>query len=1172
MVEDNFVHLHVHSEYSLLDGAVRIKNLIEKAVELGMPAVALTDHGVMYGVVDFFRKAKAAGIKPIIGCEVYVARGSRFTKQTAKSKTGDKPYHLTLLAKNNTGYKNLMKLVSFAFLEGFYYKPRVDKEILKEYSNGLIALSGCIAGEIPVNIIEGKTDLAERALEEYIDIFGKDDFYLEIQDSGIPEQKTANEKIAELSKKYKVPIAATNDVHYLEKQDSKFHDVLLCIQTGSTINEKKRLKFSTEQYYFKDLKEMKALFPGQEEAIKNTVEIANRCNVEIELGMNLLPSFETPGGLSANKYLEKLCMEGVKNRYGKISDEIDARVKKELEVIEKMGFAQYFLIVWDFVHFAKKNNIRVGPGRGSAAGSIVSYCLGITDIEPLKYGLLFERFLNEERRSMPDIDIDFCYEKRSEVIKYVTEKYGEKRVAQLITFGTMAARQAIRDAGRVMEVPYADVDRIAKMIPMELNVTIENSLKMAPELKEVYESDSRFKDVIDMALSLEGMARQDSIHAAGVVISAEDLYNYAPIQKKGEGDIVTQYKMEDIQNIGLLKMDFLGLRTLSLIDKCLFLIKKTENIDIDINTISLDDKKTYEMLASGDCLGVFQLESSGMRELVINMSISKFEDLIALLALYRPGPLQSGMVNDFVDSKNGKKDIAYPHPSLKPILEDTYGTILYQEQVMGIASQLAGFSMSEADILRGAISKKKRKVLEEQRHKFIDGAKNNGIDEEISANIFQLVNHFAEYGFNKSHSAAYAMISYQTAYLKANFRVQFMAAILSIRMGNQDKVAQYVHDTRRMGIVVLPPDINESFADFTVADKSIRFGLSAIKNVGANVIECIENERKNGGKYKDFIEFCERVETSVLNRKTLESLIKTGTFDSLGQSRKYLFDNFEKITEEVIKIKKEREKGQFSLFDNEDESQDKIMFNGISSAAGQKDEYPSRQLLNFEKEMLGLYISGHPLLEYEKTLSKFDSISSLANKDDKAAATVAGIITGIKIIYTKKDQQMCFVDFEDIENSLEIVVFPNVMEKYRENIAEDKIVKIKGKLDKKEDQIKLLANEIKAIEKDEEGPADNGAGPEEKIVISIDNKYLSKDIIDDLYKIIKEDPGEYKVELIIIYSNGDRSEKKYGLPMNFKVSGEADFLKSIEAISDGKMTWLKIGPSENIKNNAGEII
>jgi DNA polymerase III subunit alpha len=1170
MARDNFVHLHVHSEYSLLDGAVRIKNLVEKAAALGMPAVALTDHGVMYGAVEFYRAARRAGIKPIIGCEVYVAPGSRFEKQAVRDKSQDSLFHLTLLAKDNTGYQNLMRLVSFGFLEGFYYKPRVDMEILKKHSQGLIALSGCIAGEIPRHLLADRTDLAGKALEKYIGVFGRENFYLEIQDSGLPEQKKANKGMKGLSQKYSIPMVATNDVHYLEKQDNRFHDVLLCIQTGSMISDAGRLKFSTDQYYFKDASEMKELFHEYGDALENTLKIAERCNVDVSLGMNLIPNFQTPEDMAPEKYLEKLVIAGAEKRYGNIDEQVKDRIRKELDVIEKMGFCQYFLIVWDFVHFARQNNIRVGPGRGSAAGSIVSYCLEITDIDPLEHGLLFERFLNEERRSMPDIDIDFCYEKRSQVIRYVTEKYGEKRVAQLITFGTMAARQAIRDAGRVLEVPYAEVDRVAKMIPMELNVTIKNSLEMSAELSQVYENDQRIRDVIDMAISLEGMVRQDSIHAAGVVISAEDLFNYTPIQKEGDSDIVTQYKMEDVQEIGLLKMDFLGLKTLSLIDKCLFLVKKTGGTDIDINNVGLDDEKTYKMLAEGDCLGVFQLESSGMRELVVNLKPSKFGDLVALLALYRPGPLQSGMVNDFVESKNGRKAIEYPHPSLKPILKDTYGIILYQEQVMGIASELAGFSMSEADILRGAISKKKRKLLEQQRQKFIDGAKNKGIDEEIAANIFQLVNHFAEYGFNKSHSAAYAMISYQTAYLKANYPVQFMAAILSIRMGNQDKVAQYVQETRRMGITVLPPDINESFSDFTVVGDSIRFGLSAIKNVGVNVIESIERQRKDSGKFRDFIDFCERVEPVVLNKKTLESLIKSGTFDSLGRSRKFLFNNFEKITEEILKVRKDRDRGQFSLFDNGEPGQDKMMFSGILDSSGNDEEYPPKQLLNFEKEMLGLYISGHPLFEYENTLSTLDSINSLAEREDKAAVAVGGIITGVKTIYTRKDQQMCFVDLEDIEGSLEVVVFPNVLEKYRESIAEDQIVCIKGKLDKKEDQIKLLANDVGRLQKDTGSVKDKTAGKLEngrKIIFSIKKKDLDKDVINDLYGIIRKNPGQYMIEFRVKDDNGKGPGKKYDLPPDFRINGSTDLLKDIETAFGGRMTWQRVKEKENIKKD-----
>src|SRR4030043_1721506 len=1066
MKKDNFVHLHVHSEFSLLDGASRITKITEKASQYDMPAMALTDHGVMYGAVEFYSQAKKIGIKPIIGCEVYLAPKSRFEKQSERDKKEENFYHLTLLAENNQGYHNLMRLVSMGFLEGFYYRPRVDKELLGKFKGGLIALSGCMSGEIPKYIISDQIEGAKRNLEQYLDIFGKNNFFLELQDSGIPEQKKVNKTLLELSSEYKIPLVATNDVHYLNKEDSKAHDVLLCIQTGSTINEAGRLKFPTDEYYLKSCDQMRELFKDFPGAIKNTLEIADRCNVNIKFEKNLNPAFAIPDGSSADEYLKKLCYEGAKRRYDNITGEIDGRIKKELEVIKKMGFSEYFLIIWDLVKYAKNNDIRVGPGRGSAAGSIVSYSLGITDIEPLKYGLLFERFLNEERKSMPDIDIDFCYEKRDAVIKYVTKKYGDKRVAQLITFGTMAARQAIRDAGRVMEMPYADVDRIAKMVPMELNVTIKNSLEIVPELNEIYENNEKVKEIIDTAISLEGISRQDSIHAAGVVISSEDLYNYTPLQKENEGDIVTQYKMEDIQKIGLLKMDFLGLKTLSLIDKTLFLIKKSKNIDIDINNIDLDDKETFEMLSEGECLGVFQLESSGMRELVINLKPTKFEDLIALLALYRPGPIQSGMLSDFVERRNGRQTISHLHPSLEKILESTYGIILYQEQVMSIASELAGFSMSEADILRGAISKKKRSLLSKQKNKFIEGAKSKGIDEKISIKIFELVNHFAEYGFNKSHSAAYAMISYQTAYLKAKYPEEFMAALLSIRMGSQEKVAQYVNETRRMGIRVLPPDINESFTDFTVVEESIRFGLSAVKNVGTNVIECIEKVRKKGGKFKNFINFCERVDSSVLNKKTLESLIKSGTFDSMGLSRKYLLENYGVILEEVLKIRKDRDIGQYSLFEVNGSQKKEVLPDGSYPPERKFREFSKKELLDFEKEMLGLYISGHPLFEYEDSLSRLTPIEVLGSLEDAANVAIGGVISRIKTVYTKKDQQMCFIELEDVSDSVEVIVFPSIFIKFREIIAEDKIVKIKGKLDKKEDQLKIIANEFEEMEKD----------------------------------------------------------------------------------------------------------
>jgi DNA polymerase-3 subunit alpha len=1158
MGKDNFIHLHVHSEYSLLDGASRINELIERACHYNMPALALTDHGVMYGIIEFYTQAKKAGVKPIIGCEVYMAPKSRWDKQLERGNNEENFYHLTLLAENNQGYQNLMRLVSLGFLEGFYYRPRVDKELLGKFRGGIIALSGCIAGEIPRYIITDRMERARKALEEYIEIFGKDNFFLELQDSGIPVQKKVNEVLLKLSGEYKIPVVATNDVHYLNREDSKAHDALLCIQTGSTINDAGRMRFPTDEYYFKSFDEMKELFKESPDAIKNTSLIADRCNVNLKFNMNLIPSFEVPENLTADEYIKKLCYENVNKRYETVTKEIEERICRELEVIKKMGFSEYFLIVWDFVKFAKSNDIRVGPGRGSAAGSIVSYLLGITDIEPLRYGLLFERFLNEERKSMPDIDIDFCYEKRDEVIKYVTDKYGEKRVAQLITFGTMAARQAIRDAGRVMEVPYAEIDRIAKMIPAELNVTIKNSLEMVPDLKEVYENDKKIREVINTAVSLEGISRQDSIHAAGVVISSEDLYNYTPIQKGNEGDIVTQYKMEDIQKIGLLKIDFLGLKTLSLIDKTLFLIKKTKNIDLDINNIDLDDQKTFNILSEGECLGVFQLESAGMRELVINLKPNKFEDLIALLALYRPGPLQSGMVNDFVENKNKRREIKYLHPSLEKILQSTYGIILYQEQVMGIASELAGFSMSEADILRGAISKKKRHLLSRQKSKFIEGAVRKGIDEKIALKIFELVNHFAEYGFNRSHSTAYAMISYQTAYLKANYPVEFMAALLSIRMGSQEKVAQYVNETRRMGITVLPPDVNGSYADFTVTGNSIRFGLSAIKNVGTNVIEYIEKERKSRGRFKSFIDFCQRVDSSVLNKKTIESLIKSGTFDSLGQSRKHLLENYERIIEETLKIRRDRDIGQFSLFDTGGSNSEKVLLNGVYNPDDKFEEFSKKELLNYEKEMLGLYISGHPLFEYRDSFSSLTPLESLSSVEDKSTLAVGGIVTKVKTIYTKRDQQMCFLELEDIGDSIEVIVFPKVLEKHRGIIAEDKVVEVTGRLDKKEDQMKIIANEIKELKKSIKMSGDQDElirDRKEKVVFTVRKEDLNKNLINGFYDILKNHPGFNEIEFKVTGEDGKDVERTYKLPSNFRINLDRSLEKDLKDLFKDKINW-----------------
>ena len=1172
-MKKNFVHLHVHSEYSLLDGSARIKDLISKAIEYGMSAIALTDHGVMYGIIEFYKTAVKSGIRPIIGCEIYQAPNSRWDKQLEKENREEVSNHLTLLVENNTGYKNLMKLVSLGFIEGFYYKPRVDSELLAQYKDGIIALSGCISGKIPRYIRNGKMPEARKAIEEYIDIFGRNNFFLELQDSGIPEQKNINKILFDLSKEFKISAVCTNDVHYLTKQDSKSHDVLLCIQTGATINEAKRLKFPTSEYYFKDYNQMAELFKDFPGSVENTVEIAERCNLELTLNLSLLPPFEVPETFTPDQYLASLCREGLKVRYKEVTPEIETRINKELEVIKKMGFAEYFLIVWDLIKFAKNNDIRVGPGRGSAAGSIVSYLLNITDIEPLKYGLLFERFLNEERKNMPDIDIDFCYEKRDRVLKYVSQKYGENRVAQLITFGTMAARQAIRDAGRVLEVTYSEVDRIAKLIPMELNVTINNSMNLVPELKEIYNTNEKIREVIDTAISLEGIVRQDSIHAAGIVISAEDLYQYTPIQREGDTDIVTQYKMEDIQEIGLLKMDLLGLKTLSLIDKTLFLIKKTKDIDCNIDNINLDDRKTFEMLSTGDCLGVFQLESSGMRELVVNLKPTQFEDLVALLALYRPGPLQSGMVNDFVEAKNKQKKIKYFHPSLQPILESTYGIILYQEQIMLIASKLAGFTMSEADILRDAIGKKKKKILGSQKKKFMEGTKKVGIiDEETAEKLFELVNHFAEYGFNKSHSTAYAMISYQTAYLKTNYPVEFMAALLSIRMGSQEKVAQYVNETRRLGIKVLPPDINESFNDFTIVENSVRFGLSAIKNVGSNVIELIAKERKENGRFSSFLNFCSRVSSNVLNKKTIESFIKSGTFDSLKQPRKYLLENFENIVEEINKVKKSKESGQFSLFEEEHSFHHEDFEHFY-------EEYSQKKLLNFEKEMLGLYVSGHPLTEFADYLSNLNTIENLYEEPDKSTQLVGGVISKLKQIFTKSGQPMYFLTLEDLTDNVEVIVFPTVLEKYKELVEEDKIIIVKGRLDRKEDQIKLIAIELEDIKRFEperrveftgrtEGQVSEvekenlfklgqseKPGQSERIVLRVNKANLDKNFINNLHEIMKNNSGSSRVELEIINGDGSSIEKTFSFPQCYSVKPGEEFYSKLKEYFQDKISW-----------------
>jgi DNA polymerase-3 subunit alpha len=1047
----SFVHLHVHTEYSLLDGACRIDELIDQAVAFNMPAVAITDHGVMYGVVDFYKKAIEKGIKPIIGCEVYVAPASRFDK---KQRTD--LFHLILLAKDFEGYKNLIKLVSLSFLEGFYYKPRVDKDLLRQYSKGLVALSSCLAGEIPTYILQNNIERAKNAIKEYLDIFGED-FYLELQNNGMEEQEYVNNYLIRLAKEFNVPLVATNDVHYLRKEDAEIHDILLCIQTGSKLNDKDRLRFKTNEFYFKSPDEMINLFKDVPEAIENTFKIAERCNVEIPLNNIILPVFEVPEGETLDSYFEKLCWEGAKKRFGEnIPQEIKERLSYEISVIKQMGFSGYFLIVQDFVNYAKSKGIPVGPGRGSAAGSLVSYVLGITNIEPTRWGLIFERFLNPERVTMPDIDIDFCFERREEVIEYVRNKYGREHVAQIITFGTMAARASVRDVGRVLDVPYNEVDRIAKLIPP--NTSIEEALSTSEELRNLVESNPQAKRIIEIAKRIEGNARHASIHAAGIVISKDPLMEYVPLQVMNGNDVVTQFPMTNLEELGLLKMDFLGLRTLTVIYDTVKKIKENYGIEIDINNISLTDEKVYELLQKGDTIGVFQLESRGMRNLLRDIKPEKFEDLIAVLALYRPGPL--GRLESYIKRKRGEEKVEYMHPALEPILSETYGVIIYQEQVMEIAHKLAGFTLGQADVLRRAMGKKKPEVMEEQRGIFVKGAVERGIPEEVAVEIFEDMAKFAEYGFNKSHSAAYAFVSFQTAYLKVYYPKEYMASLLTSVKNNTTKLSKYIAEAKRIGIKILPPDINESMVDFTVTPQGIRFGLSAIKNVGENVAEAIVEEREKG-KFKSIFDFIKRLSSKVINKRALESLIKSGAFDSFGYSRRALLANIDKILESAQVIKKAHV-GQVSLIDLEALPQDEFINN--------MPEFSIDEILDMEKEMLGFYVSYDPQEELRKLSEKlFDyTIDDLLEIESGSQVVVPGILKNVREVIDRKNQKMLFATLEDFTGEAEITVFSSVYSNHKDILREGKKVIISGRLevdkDESEERIKIIVDQVGDLE------------------------------------------------------------------------------------------------------------
>lgn len=1050
MLHSDFVPLHLHTEYSLLDGAIKIDELIGQATAYKMPAVAITDHGNLFGAVEFYKKARKAGIKPIIGCEVYVSPGSRFERaKTSIDSTlsEEAAFHLILLARDNTGYRNLTTLVSKAYLEGFYYKPRIDKDLLEQYSGGLIGLSACLKGEVPYFLRNGNKEKARETALRYKHILGPENFYFELQHNGLAEQEEVNKLLIELSQELHIPLVATNDCHYLRKDDAKAHDILLCIQTGKTVKDEKRLRLTTDEFYFKSPEEMKQAFHETPEAIANTRLIAERCNLEFTLGKNLLPRYEVPNGESPDVYLENLALEGLKAKFrGNPPENYLDRLRMELKVIKKMGYSSYFLIVWDFISYARKHGIPVGPGRGSAAGSLVAYCLWITEIDPIRYSLLFERFLNPERISMPDIDVDFCKDRRSEVITYVAEKYGADHVAQIITFGTMAAKAAIRDVGRVMDIPYAEVDRIAKLVPAN-NVSIEEAIKLEPQLKELYESNQTVKELLDIAQRLEGLSRHASTHAAGVVIAPEPLNDFTALYKNpSEDTVTTQFDMGSVESVGLLKFDFLGLKTLTVLERTVDYIKQ-QGKDIVLSEIPLADEETYKLLSSGETTGIFQLESDGMRDILVKMQPNRFEDLIALVALYRPGPIGSGMIDDFIKRKKGETEVEYELVQLKDILDETYGVILYQEQVMRIANKIANFSLGQADLLRRAMGKKKPEEMEKQKEVFIRGAVANGILEKKAVRLFELMAFFAEYGFNKSHSAAYAYLAYQTAYLKAHYPVEFMTANLSTDMGDTDKIVKLINECRSMSIEILPPDINVSEREFKIAGNSVRFGLEAVKGVGSAAIEIIINDRQNS-PFKSFEEFMSRMDNKRVNKKVVESLIKAGAFDSLysdppAYARPQAIDIF------TSPAGKDLGPGLFGDGD---------------PACAAVQQWDEKTLLKYEKEALGFYISGHPLSRYRKTLLRMDvhQVSDISEKEDRADTCVAGIISDMKSKAREKGVT-AFLTLEDETGSCDVLVFPALYKENADFLKKGNLVMIKGQVSRAEKGIKVMAREIRNL-------------------------------------------------------------------------------------------------------------
>jgi DNA polymerase-3 subunit alpha len=1104
MTAKSFVHLHNHTQYSLLDGACRIDDMVAAAKSNGMPAVAITDHGNMFGAIEFYKKAMEVGLRPIVGSEVYVAIGDR-RERRASRRMAEAFHHLVLLVKNKTGYQNLMELSTIGYLEGFYYRPRVDKEVLAQYHEGLIALSGCLHGEIAQLILRGARDKAGAVAAQYRDMFGPENFYLEAQNHGIPEQGTVLKGLMEIGKELDIPLVATNDCHYLNKEDSAAHDILLCIQTGKDLEDPDRMRFATDQIYFKSSQEMSAVFADLPKALVNTLEVAEKCHLLLDFSRLYLPHFPLPPGFdSAQAYLESCAKKGLSLRFSKVTPGMEQRVEYELSVIEKMGFAGYFLIVKDFIDEARRLGVPVGPGRGSVAGSLVAYALGITGIDPIRYNLIFERFLNPERVSMPDIDIDFSDREREQVIRYVVEKYGKENVCQIITFGTMAARAAIRDVGRVMKMSYSEVDRIAKMIPAEPGMTLDRALGSVAELRELMGQDERYAQLISYARTLEGLARHASTHAAGVVITPTKLTDYLPLFKSNKEEITTQYDMKSLETIGLLKMDFLGLRTLTVIHDVVETLREGRGLDIDLNQLPLDDPKTFQLFSRGDTVGVFQFESAGMRDYLRKLKPEALEDLIAMNALYRPGPLGSSMIDDFIHCKHGRKQSSYEHPLLEPILKETYGVIVYQEQVMRIASELAGFSLGKADLLRRAMGKKQAEVMTEQREEFVRGARSRGIREGVANKIFDKMASFAGYGFNKSHAAGYALIAYQTAYLKAHYPKELMAATLTSEMDDSDRIVTLIEECRRMDIRVFPPDVQESFYDFRVMDAGIRFALGAIKNVGQAPAHSTVGAREKGGPFTSLFDLCERVDLRVVNKRVLESLIQAGTLDSLEGNRAQLMAIVSPALEYAQGIQKDRERGQTSLFEKPE------MGGALATSHAQLPELPEwhiNELLAREKALLGFYISGHPLTNYQDEVEAFASIalSDLDKAADGEEVSVAGIITTSKRTTDRKGQAMAFVTIEDFSGSAEAILFSDPFEKYRTLVYNDSAILARARVSTREDRkAKLRVVEMVALSQ-----------VREKFVTAVHLRLssvgLEASFVDDLKAALQMHPGHCQV-------------------------------------------------------------